>query len=335
LFVLLVLACGGCYFDGVGVGDLGSKQETTADAGDARRGEAHRELRVERRPDAGKPEASAPEAGPDAPRDSAPALEAGPDAPADSAPDAPRDAGPDGPRAPDAFTLPLTASVSATANLISLPACSATAAALVDVPAGTYTITLTASDLSKGNTIGGTPSHDDYVLLGLPLEDGAPEEELRYLMLNGVGDSRTVTLAAKGTVLGWFLDSDPSGNTGTATVTLSPGNYSLTIDALANVLAWKTGCAAAPVTITNIPPGDYTVELSASSLSQGPGSEAPYVLVRLPLDDQTTADDRYVSINGVGPVRAFTSTDHGSLSAWFISGKAGSSGQATLLLTTP
>ena len=189
---------------------------------------------------------------------------------------------------------------------------------------GDYTIILTASNLSRG-----APSHDDYLLIGLPLAAGGPEG---YLVLNGLGARRTFSLPGGGIVRAWFLDSNHADNTGTATATITPGVHRLTVDAALNVVAWRDGCKSAPAEL-EVPAGAYRLTLTASTFSPAPGLADPRVLLNLPLEGNQST--KYISLSGVGDFKLITFPGAGIVRAWFVAETAGSqSGQATVTVTS-
>ncbi len=223
-----------------------------------------------------------------------------------------------------------TVIVDAPANNLALSTCGVTPALFTDVPAGTYTIALAASTLSKG-TAGGSPAVDDYVIVHLPLPPGDPNEVQRFFMLHSVGATASVTLPATGSIELMFIDSDSLANSGQATVTLEPGGYTATVDAVTNVLRWTDGCHSDPATLTvsNVP---HRATLVASSLSAGPGSTDNFVIVRLPLDGPVEPY-RYVILNGIGASQDFTPFNNMVVSAWFIGATTGATGSATINIT--
>ena len=119
----------------------------------------------------------------------------------------------------------------------------------MDVAAGEHTIALTASTLSKGSVSDANdnpvPSFDDYVIVHLPLAAGDAASR-RFFMLNGVGAMANFTLSAVGAVRLMFIDSDATYNEGQGTVTLDATGPSTTVDGMANVLAWNSGCSSTP-----------------------------------------------------------------------------------------
>lgn len=246
-------------------------------------------------------------------------------APADASDaSSPNDAGSDGGAAP------LSAKILAAQNGLELDGCSVNPALLSSIPPGTYTITLTASTLSKGGVSGTTPptpSVDNYVVVNLPLPAGDPHEDQRFFMLNGIGAAASVTLPATGTIQLMFIDSDMASNSGEATVTLEPGGYSATVNAVNNVIRWQEGCLSTPSTLV-LPGGPQRVTLVDSSLSDGNGSTANYVLVRIP-SEMPMDDHRFIILNGVGSFFDFTPFNSSTLRAWFIN-SSGGSGQATI-----
>jgi hypothetical protein len=249
-------------------------------------------------------------------------------------PDAPSDAGDGGDAeggSSDAAAATLT--VVAAQNVLPLDACHVTPALLADIPAGTYTIQLAASTLSKGS-VSGTPqlpAVDNYVVVHVPLDPGDPQEARRFFMLNGIGASASVKLATPGTIEVMFIDTDTAYNSGQATVTLNPGGYSTTVDAAANVLAWQEACAATPATlsVSDVP---HRVTLTATTLSTGTGSDDPFVVLRLP-SELPTDDHRFVILNGVGASYDFTPYNSQTVRGWFISTGGDATGEATLKVT--
>jgi hypothetical protein len=237
------------------------------------------------------------------------------------------DASPMGDVGSDADAALPPVAVVATQNGLELDHCSVTPALLSAIPAGTYTIALTASTLSKGAVSGMIPSTDNYVVVNLPLPAGDPHEDHRFFMLNGIGANASVTLPAAGTIQLMFIDSDMAANSGEATVTLDPGGYSATVNAANNVIRWDEGCLSTPAMLV-VPAGPQRVTLATSSLSAGSGSTDNYVLIRMP-SEMPMDDFRYVILNGVTSFFDFTPFNSNSLRAWFIS-SAGGSGQASL-----
>jgi len=215
-------------------------------------------------------------------------------------------------------------------NQLTLDTCNVTQALLADIPAGSYTIQLAASTLSKGS-VSGTPqlpAVDNYVLVNLPLSADDPQHDRRFFMLNGVGATADVTLTTTGTIGLMFLDSDVGANNGQATITLTPGGYSATVDAVTNVLRWQEGCQSTPAALV-VTSGAHRATLVASTLSAGPGSRDDYVLLRVP-SEQPTDDHRFVVLNGVGASDDFTPYNSQTVRAWFVSASSGASGQATV-----
>jgi hypothetical protein len=218
--------------------------------------------------------------------------------------------------------------VSAADNVLDLPACGVTPATFHDVPAGTYTIQLDSSTLSKGVTNSNAPSQDDYVVVHLPLPAGDPDEAHRFFMLNGVGASRPVTLPEAGTIEVMFIDSDDASNHGQAVVSLDPGGLTTTVDAVANVLRWRDGCSTAPATI-DLSAGTPSLKLIASTLSSSTGASDPFVLVRSP-SELAQDDHRYVMLNGLDASATLEAPNGGAVRAWFISAGSSNSGQAAV-----
>ena len=248
------------------------------------------------------------------------AADGGPgDAPADLLVDQPP---------PPPVTLPVIGSQSG----LRLDTCGLTPATFANVPAGTYTITLAASTLSKGSvSVTGAVSQDNYVIVGVPLPPGDPRQDHRFFMLNGIGANASVTLPATGTVEVMFIDADVQYNAGQATVTLEPGGYSAVVDATNNVVPWDGTCSSSPASLV-VNPGLHRVTLTASTLSAGAGSEDSYVLLRIP-SEKAMDDHRYVMLNGVGSSYDFTPFNADTLRAWFPSATAGATGQATITIS--
>ena len=214
---------------------------------------------------------------------------------------------------------------------LSLDACNLTAATIPNVPAGSHTITLTASTLSKG-ILQNMPAKDNYVIVELPLPAGDPDEQHRFLSLNGVGDHVDFTLPAPGTVRVMFVDSDVDYNTGTGTVTVTPDDLTATVDAMTNVLRWDTGCGSNGAQQI-VSYRAHRLTLTASTLSSGAGAMDPYVLVRLPVEE-VSYDFRFLILNGVGDSIDFiTSGNTDFIRAWFITAGGAPSGSATLTVT--
>jgi hypothetical protein len=222
--------------------------------------------------------------------------------------------------APSMFTI----AVNAAANAVTLDGCGVTPGVLANVPAGTYSLTLTASTLTKGGVSGPTPpppSIDNYVIVHVPLAAGDAHEDHRFFMLNGVGASATVTLAAMGTIQVMFVDSDTADNAGTATVTLSPGGMTATVSATANLISYDTACHSMPA-MQVVPDGNWRLTLLDSTFSSGAGAHDDFVLVRTP-SEQPTQDDRYVILNGVGATHNFTPFNSQTVRLWYIGASAG------------
>lgn len=225
--------------------------------------------------------------------------------------------------------------VSAPASALALDACGAMPAALADVAAGTYDIELTASNLSKGSvsdTHGNqSPSFDDYVIVNLPLPAGAPNEEMRFFMLHGVGDKVNVTLPEPGPINVYFIDGDKDFNTGQATVSVQAGDEvkEITVDAAANAIAWKTGClASAPATVTTSS-GPQRVTLVSSTYSSGDQLSDHFVLLRVNNEMQVN-DHRFTMLNGIGSSYEYTPYEGDVLRAFLISSKGAGKGFAQL-----
>jgi hypothetical protein len=214
--------------------------------------------------------------------------------------------------------------VSGASNALLLQSCATPATQTLG--AGTFIISLDASTLSKGQVSGGqTTSNDPYVLVYADDTNASH----RVFMLNGVGASASFTLATGGTVQVAFVDSDPSGNSGEATVSIQPGDFQLAVDATANVLAWKTACKSSPAS-RDFKAGSYQYTLSASTLSAGGGSKDDYVLIRTPSEDPD-GTDRYVVLNGVGNSKSVTfAASSGTMYAWALGVFAAPSGQAAV-----
>jgi hypothetical protein len=214
--------------------------------------------------------------------------------------------------------------VSGSSNVLVLQSCGA-APATQNLSAGTFTISLSASTLSKGTVANGqATSNDPYVLV----HANDSNTSHRFFMLNGVGSSASFTLSSGGAVQVMFVDSDPSGNSGTATVDIQPGGFQLTVDATANVMAWKTACNSSPAS-RDFDAGSYTYTLASSTLSAG-GPKDDNVLVRTPSEDPD-GTDRYVVLDGVGNSKSVSfAASSGTLYAWALGVSAPPSGQAVV-----
>ncbi|MFZ5892883.1 MAG: hypothetical protein ACOY0T_17615 [Myxococcota bacterium] len=221
--------------------------------------------------------------------------------------------------------------VSAQQNLLAFQTCS-TPALISDVPAGTYTIELSESTLSKGyvsddNNVE-SPSIDNYVIVSVPLPAGDPNEDMRVFMLHGVGHSVNITLPEQATISLLFIDSDTASNVGEAKVTLTPSGSSATVSAVSNVLAWRSACASTPVEIS-VANHKQRITLLESTFSTGTGAADPYVLLRLP-SERPDDEWRYAVLNGIDSSVDFIPYFNGKLRAWLISPNAGATGEATL-----
>lgn len=226
---------------------------------------------------------------------------------------------------PDAFAASLT--VSPGHVLAWKSACGAVAAESKPLAPGSYTVTLSASDLSKGS------GKDNYLLVALPIAAGSAEESIRHVVLNGVGDQQSFTVSSPGVVRAWFIDSDTLYNTGSATLTIGPGMQVLGVDPGVHVIAWQGACKSAPAEL-ELPAGKHRLTLAASSYSSVPGQSDPTVVVRLPLEgDEPT---KYLSLNGVGDSVVVELPAFGIMRAWLLAESTGAeSGQATVKVTAP
>jgi hypothetical protein len=207
---------------------------------------------------------------------------------------------------------------------VTLAGCNFSPATFPNVPAGTYTMTLTASTLTKGGVSGPNPpppSVDNYVIVYVPLPAGDPHENHRFFMLNGIGASASVTLPAAATIQVMFIDSDTDDNSGTGTVTLDPGGMTATVSAVTNDLAYDTYCHSMPA-MQALSDGNYRVTLTDSSFSSGAGAHDDFVLVRTP-SEVPMKDDRYVILNGDGTSHDFTPFNSQTVRLWYIGATAG------------
>jgi hypothetical protein len=236
---------------------------------------------------------------------------------------------PPGGPAPDGGVGPgnpqATITVDATMNAMLVGGCGAAPALLSNVAAGTYTMALSASTLTKGGASGMTPpapSVDNYVIVNVPLPPGDPHEDHRFFMLNGLGATASITLPAVETLQVFFVDSDTVNNTGTGTVTLSPGGATATVDAVANDLAYDDGCHSTPATMRVASGGTFRVTLLDSTLSSGNGARDDFVLVRTP-SEAPMNDTRYVILNGVGASATFTPFNSNTVRVWYIGATPG------------
>jgi hypothetical protein len=214
--------------------------------------------------------------------------------------------------------------VDATKNFVTLGGCGFQPAA-VDVGAGTFTVSLSASTLSKGGVSGTTPptpSVDNYVIIHAPLGAGDAHEDHRFFMLNGIGASVMVTLGAPGSLQAMFIDSDTASNNGMGTVTITPGGATATVSASTNVLAYDALCHSNPAMTRVGASGMYRLTLLDSTLSSGAGAHDDFVLVRTP-SEQPMQDDRYVILNGVGATHDFAPFNSQTVKMWYIGASAG------------
>jgi len=262
------------------------------------------------------------------------------DAAMDTANDVATDATPDATDGPmDAPTEevpapPVMLTVDALQHTIVLDRCTGfTPATLVDVAAGTHTIALTASTLSKGSvSVNDTnvDSFDDYVIVNVPLP-AADQSSRRFFMLNGVNAMKDFMLPALGTLRVMFIDGDAQFNSGQGTVRLDGTGATATVDATANVLPWNAGCLAinASVSVSDRP---HRATLTESTLSTGSGSKDDLVLLRLP-SERPMDPMRFVMLNGVGSSVDFTPYMATSVRGWFIAGSPGATGRATVVIT--
>jgi hypothetical protein len=225
---------------------------------------------------------------------------------------------------------PVMLTVLASQHRIILDNCSVTPSTFANVAAGTHTISLTSSTLSKGN-INGVTTQDPYVIVQIPLPAGDPRQHMRFFMLNGVGSSVQFMLPVAGTVRAMFIDSDLAYNAGSATLTLMPGATTATVDAMANVVRWEEACAATPASAV-ISNRAHRVTLTAATFSSGAGAEDFYVLVRLPIE-QVATDTRFVILNNIGDGEDFVPFNNDTIRAWFISQSSGATGSGTLTVT--
>ncbi len=225
---------------------------------------------------------------------------------------------------PDAFAVSLSVGA---AQVLGWKTCASTPAESPPLGAGTYSVTLTASSLSKGT------HKDDYLLIGLPVAPGSADERFRFVVLNGVGATQAFTLASPGVVRAWFLDSDHSNNTGTGTATVAPGAHALTVAGNSNVIAWLQDCKTSPAEV-EVPAGTHRLTLKASTYASAPGLSDAYVVIRLPLEGDES--NKFISLNGVGDSKVVTLPAFGLVRAWLLAESTGSqSGQVTITVTAP
>ncbi|HVU53034.1 MAG TPA: hypothetical protein VHL80_20265 [Polyangia bacterium] len=212
--------------------------------------------------------------------------------------------------------------VDAASNHVTLDGCGFSPAQIASVPAGTYTVSLTASTLTKGGVSGpGSPSTDNYVIVHVPFAAGDPNEDHRFFMLNGVGASASITLSQAMTIDAMFIDSDVASNSGTATVTVTPGNMTMTVSGTTNDLAYDANCHSTPA-MQVVTGGMFRVTLLDSSFSSGGGAHDDFILVRTP-DEQQVDDHRYVILNGDGASQDFTPFNSQTVRLWYIGAGAG------------
>lgn len=255
-----------------------------------------------------------------------------PDGATGDAPDGSLDASVDGDAGdagPDAASSNLI--VLAGQNQINLVSCGVTPALLSGVSAGAHTLTLSASNLSKGY-VSNIVAQDNYVIVKLPLPEGDAQSARRFFTLNGIGAHKDFTLPAMGDIELMFIDSDAAYNMGTGTITLdAPSATTATVDAVANLIQWDNGCNSTPAQLV-ISGRPHHIALTASTLAAASGSHDDYVLVRLPLE-QVATDQGFVILNGIGDGVDFTPVNNDTVMAWFITDMTGASGTATLTVT--
>ena len=227
----------------------------------------------------------------------------------------------------------LSLNLSAPASTLALDACGSTPAVIPDVPAGSYELELTASNLSKGTVSDENdqefPSFDDYVIVNLPLPAGDPNEQQRFFMLHGVNNSVSITLPATGSIKLYFIDGDAVNNSGQATVKLKPAGTQATVDATTNVIAWRTTCTGSAPAAISLSKAAQRVTLVSSTFSSAAQAQDPFVLVRLNNEMQVN-DHRFIILNGIGASYTFTPYANSTLRAWFISANGGGTGAAQL-----
>ena len=118
----------------------------------------------------------------------------------------------------------------------------------------------------------------------------------------------------------------------------------LTVDALLHSIVLDRCTGLAPATI-DVPAGQHTIALTASTLSKGAVSDPndnpvdsydDYVIVNLPLSSSEPASRRFFMLNGIGTMKSFTqSTVPGTVKLMFIDSDATfNAGQATVTLGT-
>jgi hypothetical protein len=223
--------------------------------------------------------------------------------------------------------------VDASQNALVLGPCGVAPATFAAVPPGAHTLTLTASTLTKGGVSGPKPaaaSHDDYVIVHVPLPPGDAHEDHRFFMLNGIGASASVTLPNSEQIDVMFVDSDTADNGGTGTVTLGPEGATATVSGTMNLISYDTACHSTPAAQT-LSSGQYRVTLMDSTLSSGGGAHDDYVLVRTP-SEQPMDPNRYVILNGVGASADFTPFNSTTVRIWYIGASPGT-GQAHVLVS--
>ncbi len=186
---------------------------------------------------------------------------------------------------------------------------------------GSYRVTLSASNLG-----------DDRLLVNLPAPAGAPEEPLRYFVMNGLGSTRKLTLVAGGRLRAWFLAADRADSRGSATLTISPPVEKLTVDAAQNALAWRE-CKTTPAELA-VPAGPRRLTLAATSFSSAPGLRDPHLLLELPSGGERGST--IISLNGLGAFRVLSLPAAGRARAWLVAESASqASGEATLVVSAP
>src|SRR5262249_3113930 len=165
-------------------------------------------------------------------------------------------------------------------------------------------------------------STDPYVIVHVPLPAGDPNENHRFFMLNGVGATASITLPGTMTIDAMFVDSDVASNSGAATVTVTPGNMTMTVSGTTNDLAYAANCHSMPA-MQAVKGAMFRVTLLDSSFSSGGGAHDHVVLVRTPSEGQGK-HHRHVILNGDGASADFAPFNSSTVRLWYIGAGAGS-----------
>ncbi len=198
--------------------------------------------------------------------------------------------------------------------------------ATLNVPAGSYKVTLSSSSLSTYQARG---DKTNYVLVSRPLNNSV-NRDYDYVTLNGTGASKYIDVGEAGNLMVWFIAQGTQNNGGQATITVA-GKGNIQVDAKTNVIV--TGACGSNPAKLNVTKGTYKITLESSTLSTyaARGDKTNYVLISRPLNAGIDRSDDYFTLNGVGASKTFEVGKDGNLLAWFLAqGTSHNGGKATL-----